>query len=496
MREREVKLDVRSKFRLPKLGRAVRRLRVVKTEVIDLRADYYDTRDLRLIRWGASLRYREPEGWTVKLPEGSGDAMLTRHEHTFPGEPGTPPHRARDLVIAFTRAVPLDVVARIATRRHRYELADRRGHHAAEVVDDHVTVLKRERVTKQWRELEVELAEDARRRDAKRLVRFLQKAGAGRARPVPKIAKAIGRRALAPPDVVVPRVRPRSRSSRVVRAAIASSVARLLAHDPLVRIGTDPEGVHQARVATRRLRSDLRTFDPLVDHEWASALRDELKWIGGALGAVRDADVLGDLLRAQARALPAEHAPDVEEILARLAAQRDTAREALLADMRSDRYVRLLNRLVEAARSPRLRRQRAHRRGAAALPGLVRTPWKRVRKAARHMDRKAADTELHQLRIKAKRARYATEAVAPVSGAHARRLASRLAALQDVLGEHQDLVVARGWLADVARDTDRPQLAFVAGELAGVMRARQDDLRRRWPEVWRTLDTKSLTDWL
>src|SRR5690349_6932502 len=118
--------------------------------------------------------------------------------------------------------------------------------------------------------------------------------------------------------------------------------------------------------------------------------------------------------------------------------------------MRSDRYVRLLNRLVDAARSPRLRRSRAHRRGASALPELV----------------------------------------APVSSARARRLASRLAALQDVLGDHHDLVVARAWLADAARETERPLVAFVAGELAGVMRARQDDLRRRWPRVWPALDTK------
>jgi CHAD domain-containing protein len=496
MREREVKLHVGAKFRLPKLGRAVKGLRLAKSEALDLRAEYYDTRDLRLVRSGASLRYRPPEGWTVKLPGRAGEALLTRTELHFPGDAGAPPEAALDLLVAWTRAVPVDAVARVDTRRHRYELSDRAGRRVAEIVDDHVTVFKGERATKQWRELEVELAEDARPRHAKRLVRFLQRAGAGRTRPVPKIAKALGRRALAPPDVVVPRVRRRSRSGRVVQSAIATSVARLLAHDAAVRLGVDPEGVHQARVATRRLRSDLRTFDMLVDREWAGALRAELEWIGDALGAVRDADVLHDLLRTQAEAIPAHHAPEVDAVLARLAAERAAAREVLLASMRSDRYVHLLNRLVDAARSPRLRGARRRQRGAKALPALVRKPWKRVRRRARALDRSSPDAQLHQLRILAKRARYATEAVAPVSGARARELASRLASLQDVLGEHQDLVVARAWLADAAAGTDRPEVAFVAGQLAGLLRARQEGLRRRWPKVWRRLDRGSLTSWL
>ena len=87
----------------------------------------------------------------------------------------------------------------------------------------------------------------------------------------------------------------------VVRAAIARSTARLLAHDPGVRLGDDPEDVHQARVATRRMRSDLRTFRRVLDEDWDESMRDELKWLGGLLGAVRDTDVLLDRLEAPGR---------------------------------------------------------------------------------------------------------------------------------------------------------------------------------------------------
>ena len=66
----------------------------------------------------------------------------------------------------------------------------------------------------------------------------------------------------------------------LVRAAIGASVQRLLLNDSALRIGDDPEGVHQARVATRRLRSDLRTFGPVLDELWRDALRADLERLG------------------------------------------------------------------------------------------------------------------------------------------------------------------------------------------------------------------------
>src|SRR5262249_28461728 len=83
------------------------------------------------------------------------------------------------------------------------------------------------------------------------------------------------------------------------RAPTAGSVTRLLSHDPGVRLGDDPEDVHQARVATRRMRSDLRTLRDFVNPESGAALRAELAWLADVLGAVRDPDVLVDRLRTQ-----------------------------------------------------------------------------------------------------------------------------------------------------------------------------------------------------
>ena len=79
----------------------------------------------------------------------------------------------------------------------------------------------------------------------------------------------------------------------VVRLALGTDAARLLASDPIARIGEDPEGVHQARVATRRLRSHLATFAPVLRRgARPSGSTSDLRWLGRSLGIVRDLDVL------------------------------------------------------------------------------------------------------------------------------------------------------------------------------------------------------------
>ena len=91
----------------------------------------------------------------------------------------------------------------------------------------------------------------------------------------------------------------RSTAADVLTAGLMRAAVRLIENDPGVRIGEDDEAVHQARVATRRMRSDLRTFAPLLDEGWSTPLRDELRWLGDALGEVREADVLMLRLRRQ-----------------------------------------------------------------------------------------------------------------------------------------------------------------------------------------------------
>src|SRR6516165_9851291 len=103
-REREVKLGATSSFRMPSLADLAEGPTASAEETERLSTTYLDTDDLRLARWGVSLRYREREGWTVKLPSEGDGPLLVRPELVFPGNGGRPPAAAVDLVRAFVRS--------------------------------------------------------------------------------------------------------------------------------------------------------------------------------------------------------------------------------------------------------------------------------------------------------------------------------------------------------------------------------------------------------
>jgi CHAD domain-containing protein len=458
----------------------------------DLHAAYFDTADLRLARAGASLRHRE-DGWTVKLP-GTSDVALVRTELHVEGPAGDPPPAAIDLVHALTRGAPLELAANLDTVRRGLLLKDAEGTVVAEAVDDAVTVHGGTSHDTEFRELEVEFADDVPNKVVRRVADCLQQAGAGSPHHVPKVVRALGPRALDAPDLVPPgELDFASTPTEVLRAAISRSTARLLAHDPGVRLGADAEDVHQARVATRRMRSDLRTFRRVLDPDWDESLRAELKWLGGALGAVRDTDVLLARLEARVEALDESERAAGERILDILRAERSRARDELLAAMRSDRYVALLERLNAAARAVP-----ASTDGLdfeLEVSDLAVKPWKKLRHAVHALGDDPPDPELHQVRIRAKRARYAAEAVVPAVGKGPKRFAKAVANLQDVLGEHQDAVVAGQWLREHV-PADDGEAAFVAGQLAVVEAAAAQASREEWPAAWKAARRGTLRRWM
>ena len=233
----------------------------------------------------------------------------------------------------------------------------------------------------------------------------------------------------------------------------------------------------------------------MVDDQWSEPLRVELAWIGERLGEVRDADVLLARLIDRLDALPHADAAGAKDLLDTLRAQRSAALDALLVTLRSDRYVALLDRLVAATHHipPAPDRDDLDE---IELEALVRPPWKKLRRAVDALDVDPPDAALHEVRIRAKRARYATEAVAPAIGRDARRLAKRIADVQDVLGEHQDAVVAEQWLRDQLGPTASGPMLFVAGELAAIERASARTARAQFPAVWQRARRKRLRDWL
>jgi len=159
--------------------------------------------------------------------------------------------------------------------------------------------------------------------------------------------------------------------------------------------------------------------------------------------------------------------------------------------MRSDRYVDLVERLVEASRAPALTAQ-AQQRAELLLRTLARGDWKTLRKGVAALPDRPADPELHRIRILAKRVRYAAEAAEPIAGKIATRTADAAAALQDVLGDHQDSVTAQGWL----REAGKGARAFVAGELTALEREVAARDRAGWHNAWKKLDRKRLRRWM
>jgi len=262
-------------------------------------------------------------------------------------------------------------------------------------------------------------------------------------------------------------------------------------HDPGVRLGDDPEDVHRARVATRRLRSQLRTFRTLLDSEWANALREDLRWLGSGLGSVRDRQVMAQRVRSRSSALAEDDAPTLADLAAELQAESEEARGRLVLDMRSDRYIDLVERLVEASRAPALTAD-AQPRAELVLAGLARRDWRQLRKGVAALPDQPADAELHRIRILAKRVRYAAEAAEPIAGKIAARTADAAAALQDVLGDHQDSVTAQQWL----REAGKGARAFVAGELTALERAVAARDRDAWHNAWKKLERKRLRRWM
>lgn len=501
--ERERKLAGWAGFELPDLDGIVDGVAAVVLPEQHLEATYYDAPDLRLARSGISVRFRTGDAgrvgqkgkWTVKLPDGDGGPTLVRREIDIEAPGRVVPDAVASLVRAHIRSSALTPVGVLSTRRRRVQLTSDSGAPLVEVADDEVSVLEGRRVALRFRELEVEVLDADRGADLlDRVVDVLIAAGAATADQTPKIVRALGPRALAPPEVEVPDLDDSATLSDVVRAATAAGFARLLQHDPGVRLGGDIEDVHQARVAARRLRSDLRTFRKLLDPERAAPLRDELQWLGAELGFVRDADVLLERLHDQATLLPAVDGRAVAGLLRRLETQRTTAGATLQAALDSDRYLRLLDLLVDAIERPPVNDD-AFAPARLALPGIVRGPWKHLLQAVDALDEHPEDEALHDIRIRAKRTRYAAEAAAPVLGKSAQRFAKAVARVQSVLGDLQDAVVAEDWLRAAGAKGPAAQ-ALVAGQLVAVQRDAMEVSRRSWAEAWDEVAGKKLRSWL
>lgn len=308
---------------------------------------------------------------------------------------------------------------------------------------------------------------------------------------VPTMANGKPREHLELPTEVAP-VGP---ATVAIRTALTRGVERMLHCDPEARQGL-AEGVHGMRTSTRRLRSALRTFGRLVKAEWALPLEQELRWLAQVLGAVRDLDVLRErLLRASGDA-PEALAP----LFRTLAVEHERASGRLKEVLQGERYQDLIERLEQSIIATPLRSDVGKLR-RSELPSLVGKAWKSLRKRGRALRPDDPDNDFHEVRKRAKRARYAAEDVADALGKHrakeARRFAERATQVQDVLGEHQDASIAAQEIARIAalHPYDIP-FTLAAHRLFKRQMRLADRSRERFFRVWEKLDRKKYRRWL
>ncbi|MFI5957292.1 CHAD domain-containing protein [Cryptosporangium sp. NPDC051539] len=511
MREEELKFGVHGRFVLPDLTAAFGTGHRVEPQGRQiLTAVYYDTADLRLARLGITLRHRTGEGgppWHLKLPKGATAAGATvREEIAVDGPAETPPLALTGLVTAWIRTEPLVAVATLRTDRDRYLITDKKGT-LAELVDDTVDVsdgrgllADSSGVRTTFRELEVERKSERKAADSVLAIaaEVLTAAGAAGGATTPKLVRALGTRATAPPDLpVAGELTDRSTAADAIAFVMRRSARRLLDYDVRVR-RNEKDAVHQARVACRRMRSDLRTFRPLVNPDWAAPLDAELKWLAAALGGPRDAEVLRARLRSTADTDPLApvDAAAIERIDAILESRQRRALENLDAALSSDRYPALLDLLIDTVRTPETV-ELADQRAVWVLPSMVEVVWDKLASKAGKLTIDDPDETWHDARIRAKRARYASEAVAPAVGAPATRLAKACAEVQEVLGEHQDAAIAADEWRDIAlAHPDDADVVLTCGRLIERERAAVRESRVLFPPVWEQTDRPKLTSWL
>ncbi|MFD9907911.1 CHAD domain-containing protein [Streptomyces sp. NPDC059063] len=534
-REREIerKYDAGADGRLPDLRGVAGVSDVIDKGVADLDAVYYDTPDQRLAAASITLRRRtggDDAGWHLKLPVSLADGVRDEVHAPLSDEV---PRSLAGLVRSRVREAGLVPVVRLRSARDLRHLVDASGALLAEVSVDgvHAQRLSGGQGETSWTEIEVELGQSGDPALLDKVEKKLRKAGVHRSKSGSKLARALAETADELPAVgsrpagrVGPPLLERSRelgegwaqphapgrpgkegtkargrqpkdkahpdtAGAHVLAYLREQRTALVDLDPAVRQDL-PDSVHQMRVATRRLRSAFKTYRKILDRQVTDPLGDELKWLAAELGVDRDREVLTDRLTAALADIPRTLllGPVRGRLRIWTAAHRTGSRRKTVAVLDSKRYLALLDAVDALLADPPLLKAAAAP-AAQALPKAVLKDYDRLATRVDHALALAPGTErdlaMHEARKAAKRARYAGEAARPALGKPAGRFAKRMKAVQTVLGDHQDSVVARETLRDLAVQAHLAgESAFTWGLLYGREEAAAAARERELPQVW------------
>ena len=456
-------------------------------EAREIQDTYLDTDDWRLYRAGYALRVRrmaDGSEVTMKSLPGTTDGVRRREisEPLEDGEveaPESTPGPVGERLRALAGARSLRPLFEIRTRRRTFELCPDRS--AAEphvpagevALDDTEIRLADGGEPALLRRVEVEAGGSG---GVEGVVEALRGSPGLRPATDSKFEAGLAAAGLVPdgpPEFGPTDVRGSQTVDEVAFAVLRRHFMIMLAHEPGVRLGEDPEELHDMRVATRRLRSALKLYGDFLPKRAARYERD-LRYVGNALGEVRDLDVqLGRL------AISSEDR-GASGIIAAIEERRREARERMLEVLDSRRYESFVKDFAGT-----LRRGHSPSPTGSILevaPLLVRRRHRKVRKAAARIFAASPPEDLHDLRKKGRRLRYALEPLGDVYGKPAEKMVMRFKELQDDLGEHQDAVVAAELLEEIALAGDLPpETIFAMGAEAERQTRNAEQMRETIP---------------
>ncbi|MGK5693044.1 CHAD domain-containing protein [Streptomyces sp. URMC 128] len=480
----ETKREVERKYEsedsgLPDLTGVAGVAAVLDKGVAHLDATYYDTADERLAASSVTLRRRtggSDAGWHLKFPVAPGvrDEIRAPLSDTLPDD-------LAGLVRSRVRGGELLPVVRLRSDRDVRHLVDADGRLLAEVSVDAVQA---DRLTAgggaaQWTEIEVELADGGDPAFLDTVEKRLRKAGVRPSASASKLARALAE--TAPPEqrASAPAAEPVTAADHVL-AYVRAQRDALVELDPAVRRDAE-DSVHSLRVATRRLRSAFKSYGEILDRTVTDPVGDELKWLAGELGLDRDREVLTERLTAALDEVPATlvRGPVGERLHTWARTEHGGARSRLIGVLDSRRYLALLDTLDALIADPPLRKA-AGKKPRKPIARAVKKDFRRVaglvERAVELEPGTDRDVAIHEARKKTKRARYAAEAARPALGKPAKDLVKSMKALQTLLGEHQDSVMARQALRELSA------VAHAAGESAftyGLLHEREEQRAAR-----------------
>jgi inorganic triphosphatase YgiF len=476
---------------------------------------YLDTFEWILLKNGLALRLRNAAGrrlYTLKSIGPLQDGLADRFELEVPVRRRNPDptivpvRKIRSRVDRLIRPRKLLEQVLVRTERRTYRVAGERGFRAELAFDStrfQARGLNADRRARRLYEMEFEL-QKGEPDELTRIAGLLAERLACRPSAASKLETAMERLKIAVPSKKPPKkltVRTQDRYDLAVRKIISFQLQRFDECEPGVRLDIDTEFVHQARVATRRMRSALGLFTGALPARTVEAFREELGSIAASLGDVRDLDVF--LLNLPSFFAKIESSTEEQRLsLERwVSDHRAGALETLKASLDSRRARAFRARLQRYLGSPLPRRPwapRALKTLGETAPGVIMDHFNAVVRQGRRVMQRPKPRNFHKLRIEMKKLRYACEFVAPAYGDSLAPFIEKSVAIQDCLGELQDTVFTQGFIEGILQEwrgkAVDPGMLFILGEIYQLQGEIARAKRAAFAAIWGDFDRPDLAD--